>query len=111
MEKHILVMESSRRRVHRTFTIDVLSERLRDLTTMEDFMDKNLESFLKELKSGMDKMGYDWNGVWRSLIVEEDIKGMEFVEVIERLNHMMDNSSKGRARYIILYIVSRTLYQ
>ena len=101
-------MESSRRRVHRTFTIDVLSEKLRDLTTMEDFMDKNLESFLKELKSGMDEMGYDWNGVWRSLIVEEDIKGMEFVEVIERLNHMMDNSSKGRARYIVLYIV---LYQ
>ena len=101
-------MESSRRWIpttNRTFTIDELSERLRDLTTMEDFMDQNLESFLKDLKSGMDEMGYDWNGVWRSLIVEEDIKGMEFVEVIERLNHMMDNSSKGRARYIVLYIV------
>ena len=96
-------MESSRRWIpttNRTFTIDELSERLRDLTTMEDFMDQNLESFLKDLKSGMDEMGYDWNGVWRSLIDEDDIKGMEFTEVMERLKNMMDKSSKGRAKYI-----------
>ena len=115
-ETHRLVMESSRRWVppkekilendatttSQNFSIDELSQILRDLTTMEEYMDQNLENFLKNLKSRTDEMGYDWNGEWRSLIEEEEIKGMKFEEVIELLMNMMDRNSKGMPKYILL---------
>ena len=69
-------------------------------------MDQNLEKILRPLKSSMDEMGYDWNGVWRSLIEEEKMKGKKFEEVMESLKNMMDRSM-GMPKYILLSSIAR----
>ena len=99
------ILEYDATTTNRNFSIDELSRILRDLTTMEEYMDQNLENVLENLKSVMDEIGYDWNGVWRSLIEEEKMKGKKFEEVMESLKNMMDRSM-GMPKYILLNTTS-----